>query len=164
MTSETMLVRRSRWLREPEITLGALILVSFVGFATLQVVTRYVFGRPFVWTEEISAHLLIWMTYIGATGVQRVDGHIRVELLDSLLRPDQLRWVYAFYDLLIVFCLAMLIYGGWTLYTSMRFERLPALRWPLRYILVVAPVCASIMLVYTVRNMVGRFRARTAPA
>ncbi|MEZ5658416.1 MAG: TRAP transporter small permease subunit [Burkholderiaceae bacterium] len=44
---------------------GALALL--VGVVLLQVVARYVFFQPPVWTEEIARYLMIWAGLLGAT-------------------------------------------------------------------------------------------------
>ena len=49
----------------------------------LEVVTRTA-GSTFIWTEEFSRWLLVWMTFIGASVVLREKGHIRVEFFISL--------------------------------------------------------------------------------
>lgn len=44
-----------------------LALGLLVGMVLLQVVARYVFFQPPVWTEEISRYLMIWAGLLGAT-------------------------------------------------------------------------------------------------
>jgi TRAP-type C4-dicarboxylate transport system permease small subunit len=50
----------------------------------LEVITRTA-GSTFIWTEELSRWLLVWMTFIGASVVLRERGHIRVEFFISIL-------------------------------------------------------------------------------
>lgn len=47
--------------------IATLALVLLVGVVLLQVVARYVFFQPPVWTEEISRYLMIWAGLMGAT-------------------------------------------------------------------------------------------------
>lgn len=47
--------------------IATLALVLLVGVVLLQVVARYVFFQPPVWTEEISRYLMIWAGLLGAT-------------------------------------------------------------------------------------------------
>jgi len=56
---------------QPELLVAMAILVAFVVLASLQVFTRYVLGNQFVWTEELSGNLLIWLTFLGATAIER---------------------------------------------------------------------------------------------
>lgn len=146
------------FLDEPELGLGMVILVTFVFLASLQVLTRYLLGQQFIWTEELSSNLLIWMTFLGAAGVERRYGHIRVELIEDLCSPKVVRVVYGFFDVIILFTLVCLIIAGWNNTIEMTFGRTPALRIPWRYILLIVPIAASIMTVYTARNLLRRVR------
>jgi tripartite ATP-independent transporter DctM subunit len=54
-------------------------MATMLGFALLQVVTRYVFDSPFAWTEELSRLLLIVYALIGAATACREDKHPRMD-------------------------------------------------------------------------------------
>lgn len=67
------------------VTLAAMAIVVIV-----QVLFRYVLSDPFVWTEELSRFLYIWLIMLGAGHSIRLNGHVRIELLmDMLPRPVQ---------------------------------------------------------------------------
>ena len=146
------------FLDEPELSIAMVILVTFVILASLQVITRYALGQQFIWTEELSSNLLIWMTVLGAAGVERRYGHIRVEFLEDIAGPKTIRIVYGFYDLVILFTLICLVVAGWNNTIEMTFGRTPALRIPWRYILLIIPMAASVMILYTIRNLMRRIR------
>ena len=147
-------------IRDPELSIGMAILLAFIILATLQVSTRYLIGQQFIWTEELSSILIIWLTFIGAAGVERRHGHIRVELAQDIFSERAVRWLYAFFDLIIVFALVCLLVAGWNNTLEMTFQKTPAMRLPWRYILLAVPIAASLMLVYTLRNLVNRLRGR----
>lgn len=46
--------------------IGILTISMIVSLIFLQVVSRYVFGRPFAWVEELATYCFIWSVYIGA--------------------------------------------------------------------------------------------------
>ena len=54
-------------------------MATMLGFALLQVVTRYVFDSPFAWTEELSRLLLIVYALIGSATACREDKHPRMD-------------------------------------------------------------------------------------
>lgn len=67
---------------------GALILCMALAAADfivvmLEVISRSA-GATFIWTEELSRWLLVWMTFIGASVVLKEGGHIRVVFFISL--------------------------------------------------------------------------------
>ncbi len=47
----------------------------------LQVVCRYVFNTPLVWSEEVARYLFIWMTMLGLSYNVRKDNNISMQLL-----------------------------------------------------------------------------------
>jgi len=70
---------------------GALLLcVALAGadffVVMLEVISRSA-GATFVWTEELSRWLLVWMTFVGAGVVLKEGGHIRVEFFLSACPP-----------------------------------------------------------------------------
>lgn len=144
--------------RMPEFIIGACLLLVFVSLTVLQVVTRYVLNAPLPWTEELAAYLLIWMVFIGAIGVHRKDTHLRVEMLDEWAPPRVVAAIRLVYDLIIFAVLILLVKSGWDLYQSMRFDKLPALRWPIRNIILIAPIASAIMALYSLGHIRGRIK------
>ena len=145
----------SRW---PEVIAAQVILIGFLALSTLQVVSRYVVNEPLVWTEELSANLLIWMTFLGATAIQRSDGHVRVELVEELFGPRVALTIFAIYDLAIIAFLIALVIGGWDLMNALEYEKTPALRIPIAWIISIVPMAGVVMIGYSVATMVRRLR------
>ncbi len=66
--------------------LGTLLLFSIaLNFAN--VVARYVFEAPIIWTEEIMTMILLWCVFLGAALVTRRDEHLRMNILSDRLPP-----------------------------------------------------------------------------
>ncbi|MBY5926414.1 MULTISPECIES: TRAP transporter small permease [unclassified Halomonas] len=139
--------------RAPEYIIGSLALVAFIALAALQVVTRYVFNSPLDWSEELAAHLLVWLVFIGAIGVQREDSHLRVEMLDEWLSPRLTNLLRLGFDVLALLTLLALTWGGYLLYQSLVFDKLPALRWRLRDVMVIVPIASLLMAVFTLGHI-----------
>jgi TRAP-type C4-dicarboxylate transport system permease small subunit len=78
----------------------------------VNVAMRYLTSNSLEWAEEVSRHMMIWLTFLGAGPVLRYGGHIAVEnLQDALPRPlaIALRGVVA--ALLLAFFGFMVRYG-----------------------------------------------------
>ncbi|MGQ7248714.1 TRAP transporter small permease [Halomonas sp. V046] len=150
--------------RAPEYIIGSVALVAFIALAAMQVVTRYVFNNPLDWTEELAAHLLVWLVFIGAIGVQREDGHLRVEMVDEWLSPRRANLLRLGFDVLALVTLVILVVGGIELYQSLRFDKLPALRWPLRNIMVIVPIACALMALFTLGHIRRRLKAAASGA
>lgn len=61
-----------------------------------QVVARYVFAAPTVWSEELARFLMVWVTMLGSAYVLENGGHVAVTVfVDILPTPLQhaLGWI-----------------------------------------------------------------------
>lgn len=88
--------------------LFGIMLVSML----LQVISRYIFQRPFIWTEELTRFLFIWIIYLGCVLVSKKDEHIRIDFF--LLRlPMRIRFIITLLTniLLVLFFLVVIIAG-----------------------------------------------------
>lgn len=73
------------------IVTGLLILLSSVVF--LQVLARKLMPIPLPWTEEIAKISLLWITYLGLAATFQQNYHIRIDLLDSLLKTPKRKMI-----------------------------------------------------------------------
>jgi len=62
-----------------------ILLIGIVLVVMLQVVGRYLLPNPFIWPEELTRLMLVWLTFIGGAAVTRRGAHIAVDLLVSRL-------------------------------------------------------------------------------
>jgi len=67
--------------------LAVLVLVFIMLSVTAEVVMRYFLGRPLIWVVDFSEYGLVWITFLGTAWVLRRDGHIRMDLIISQLKP-----------------------------------------------------------------------------
>jgi TRAP-type C4-dicarboxylate transport system permease small subunit len=68
-------------------TIGYLAITSIVCAITLQVVSRYAFGRHHQWVEEFATYCFIWLVFIGAAYAAIKRRHIVVTSLTDLFPP-----------------------------------------------------------------------------
>lgn len=63
----------------------AMALFAVIVFSiTLQVISRYGFGRPFVWVEELATYSFIWIVFLGAAAGMKRLAHIKIEAASLL--------------------------------------------------------------------------------
>ena len=72
-----------------ERTVGIGLLALMVVTITLQVITRYLFGQPLVWVEELATYSFIWSVFLGAALGLKELRHIRIETFLGRIPP---RW------------------------------------------------------------------------
>ncbi len=62
-----------------EQVLVVLLLVNIVANIMAQVISRYFFGKPLVWVEEIATYSFIWATFLGAALALKYDRHVKID-------------------------------------------------------------------------------------
>ena len=56
------------------------------------VVSRYVFHRPLVWSDELASILFMWLAMLGAVVAFEKSAHMRMTALVSRAGPERRRW------------------------------------------------------------------------
>ena len=88
------------------------MMVTMVVCIFAQVVSRYLFGQPLVWVEELSTYAFIWGAFIGAAAGLKQGRHLKIESFVERLPPGARRGLRIILDLLIgAFC-ALLVVNG----------------------------------------------------
>lgn len=85
MTTKAKLAGVVRWLRHAADGFCALLLVLMFLCFMAQIISRYVFDRPFGWTDEASVFFWVWGTLWGAAFVIRERNEIRFDIFYSSL-------------------------------------------------------------------------------
>ena len=77
-----------------------------------QVVSRYLFGQPLVWVEELSTYAFIWGAFIGASAGLKRGMHLKIESFVARLPDAARRGLRIVLDaLMIVFCVILAVNG-----------------------------------------------------
>ena len=53
----------------------------------IQIVMRYIFDHPLIWSEEMARYLFIWMAFIGVGYGVKYDLHIKMEAFLNIFPP-----------------------------------------------------------------------------
>lgn len=111
-----------------------LLLAAMSVIIFTNVVLRYTTSQSLEWAEEVSRHMMIWLTFLGAGPVLRYGGHIAVENLQDALSPKgavAMRMVVA--ALLFAF-FGFMIWYGWLYMERTMFQLTAATQIPFAYI------------------------------
>ena len=65
---------------------GAIIVLMMIAI-TLGVIFRFTPLGSIVWIIEITDYCLLWITFLGAAWVLKVDGHVKMDMLLNRLKP-----------------------------------------------------------------------------
>jgi len=131
----------------------AALFAATIVVITAQVLWRYAFGSPLVWTEELARYLFMWITFLGAALAVRDGTHIRVTLLVDRLPAGVRRAMTVVQLLLMVLLMVFLVYvGAWYVRTNAA-ARTPALGLPLSYAVYTSlPVAMILGIWFTLRR------------
>ena len=125
------------------ILLAAMACIIFVNVAL-----RYMTNQSIEWAEEVSRHLMIWLTFLGAGPVLRYGGHIAVENLQDALPHRLAVAVRAFVALLLFAFFGFMVWYGWLYMGRTMFQLTAATQVPFAYIYAAMPVGGVLLLVH----------------
>ncbi|MBE3089031.1 MAG: TRAP transporter small permease, partial [Actinobacteria bacterium] len=98
-------------------TLMAFLVIILFG----QVVSRYIFNFPMMWSEEIGRYLFIWIAYLGSAQVFIKGEHLSVDVLSSkLISPYNSYLKLITHIIIIIFLFFVFLYG--LKYTEMHWD------------------------------------------
>ena len=66
--------------------ISVVAMLVMLGIIFMQVITRYLLGFTFEWSEELARFLFVWAVFLGSALIMGEDGHLAVELLPRLLK------------------------------------------------------------------------------
>jgi len=132
---------------------GRLLLGGFSLMLCVAVIGQFVlrwFGGSLSWATEFSCYIFVWTTMLGSALASRHLMHIGVDILVNLLKGKVRKIVLIVANIIAILVLALFVYSG-ILYT---IQQIPhnAISLPvsLSVFYCSLPLCALVMLYYTV--------------
>ncbi len=145
--------------------LGVVIVVLIFVVVCLGVIMRYFVHRPLGWVVQTSEYGLVFITFLGAAWVLRMDKHVTMEMVVNRLKPrnqELLRTITSIAGALI--CLVLVIYGSqvsWDLFQRGVYDAL-VLDVPMAPLVAIIPLGSLLLLLEFLRRgyrALGRWRA-----
>lgn len=92
--------------------IAGILLVYIVVSISLDVIFRYFFNSPLPYTLEISEILLLFITFLSAAWVMKLDGHVRMDLMIASLKRKNQLLIYGITSILsAIICLIFCWFG-----------------------------------------------------
>lgn len=119
-----------------------------------QVVSRYVFNAPSTISEELLRFCLIWLALLGSAYIFGKREHMAMTfLVDKRSEKGKLVLGVISEILILVFAVAVLIYGGISI-TSLTLSQIsPSLEIPMGYVYMVLPIAGVFTTIYSIANI-----------
>jgi TRAP-type C4-dicarboxylate transport system permease small subunit len=85
-----------RHVKYAEVVLLVTAFVALVGLAFTQVILRNAFDTSIIWADVAIRILVLWVTFLGAMVATQRNRHIKIDLIDQFLSPNQSRYLQTF--------------------------------------------------------------------
>jgi TRAP-type transport system small permease protein len=140
-TFERYFLATNRWAMI--LLLAAMALIVFANVAL-----RYLTNASIEWGEEVSRHMMIWLTFIGSGIVLRYGGHIAIENLQDAAPSGVAKAMRVAVALLLIAFFVMLIWTGYAYMQRTMFQMTASTQIPFGYIYAAIPVGGFLLLVH----------------
>jgi TRAP-type C4-dicarboxylate transport system permease small subunit len=139
----------------------AVLLLVMTLVTTFQIIARVILHVSSAWTEELSRFLMIWITFIGGTGMLIKGEHLAVDFLSSMYSPPLRKIARIVNNLIYTFFSGFMLIFGYKLFTNPITMRslTPALQVPRKWIYVILPFCMVFMVLYSLYDLLLSVKA-----
>lgn len=125
----------------------------------LQIFARYIFSHPFIWPEEVSRLLLVWMTFIGGAALTRRGADLAVDTFIEMLPPTGRRIMLMLRDAILVVVFSIIALQGWELARAVNGMPLVATGLPTALLAWPVIIGGALMVFHCVLRLVMQFAA-----
>lgn len=141
-----------------------LLLAAMSVIIFTNVVLRYTTDQSLEWAEEVSRHMMIWLTFLGAGPVLRYGGHIAVEnLQDALPRAGGVA-VRAVVAALLLAFFGFMVWYGWLYMQRTMFQLTAVTQIPFAYIYSAMAIGGALLIVHFLLVIKGYVLRREFPS
>ena len=92
---------------------SGVLLFAMAIITTREVIMRYVFNRPSVWSMEACIFMLVLVTYVGSSHTQLERGHIRVDIIYTFLSKLKGQILDVFSLGICLFYISLVAWASW---------------------------------------------------
>lgn len=138
------------------VLLGFLIVSLFA-----QVISRYLFNFPIMWTDEIGRYVFIWIVYLGSAAAFKNKAHLIVDVFTQKMSPKlQFYLNLFFYMVITLFLFLVFVYGLQYAMNNMGNPAYSTSVVSLGAAYASVPVGALLMIINIMRTIFGDFRIK----
>lgn len=134
-----------------------LLMAMMVLDVTWQVASRFLFGAPSSFTEELAGYLLIWIGMLGAAYALRTRAHLAIDVVVMRLsRRARRAAAMTAHGLVAAFALAVMLVGG-LLLTRLAFDLdqiSASLGIRVGFVYLAMPIAGALMMLFSLESVV----------
>ena len=140
--------------------LSLIFFTAMCCFMVLQLLSRYIFSSPLLFTEEFSRLCYVWVAFLGLAVAHRRRDHIRIDLFLNMLPSGMKKAVEAIIELACCVILGYLGYWGVEYMIFNQWNVAASVDLPLYWVYAAMPVGCALGII----NIVCNFFANPQPA
>jgi len=133
-------------------------LVAVVSICIMQVIARYAFNASFSWAEEISATLVLWAVWVGASLAAKSNAHLGLLFLEKKFQPRNRLFLRLVQKALIIFFAVAMAYASKVVLTVNENITLMSLPITVNVMYWSVPVGCVLMTYCCLRSMLDDYR------
>lgn len=131
-----------------------LLITVLVGVTFLQVLGRFVFKIPIVWTEELARICFVWLTFIGAAIAVREGTHLNLDMLISQL-SGKLAFILHMLILIVTLIVSVILtFAGSNYVIRNTGKTAVTMPIPSNVVYIAAPIAGIIIFWFTVEQII----------
>lgn len=137
------------------------LFVSFIAIIVcviLQIVSRYVFNQPLIWTEEVSLFAFCWFTFVGSAACSWENSHLEVDFFYNRMGKGVKKIADICIMLLVTVLCAFMVADAWIAMKAQAGIASVALRLPIPAYTLAIFIGFIGMALFTVYHLIGRIR------
>ena len=161
---KSLILSLDRWITSLCHNLASALMVVIACLGLWQVVTRFVFSQPSVWTEESMRRLLIWMVMLGTVVAVRKGALVSVDLMVRLSRGAWRRFVRGVITSVHLSFFAVLVWYGADLVWRVRFQTFASMELSMAWAYAAVPVGALLAMLATLAQHIDPLNEELANA
>lgn len=127
----------------------AILVASLIILISVQVIVRYIVQKPwFLWSEELSRFLLIWLVFLGIGLGIKQGSHFAMDIVPSLMGRRIVRIANLFGHVCMGLILILLILAGVRFASFGLRQRSPIMGLQMFFVFVSLPLGGALSLIY----------------
>ena len=134
-----------------------MVAISLILIFTLyEVVAREIFGKPTVWTNELTSYMLVWFGMLSILYAQEKNAHVSVNLIYSKLSvrvQRALDLVNMFMTLIFAVFICVYGYKYWWLGYSRGWRHFGMLDIPMSYTRIAMPIAGALLILIVSKSI-----------
>ena len=134
------------------------LFAAMFGTIIVQIVLRYAFNAPLVWTDEFASYLFVWISFLGFAMATRKRIHVGIGLVADRLPVRGRRLLLGFWCVATIAVALILLAVGVVITRRNADVQMVSLDYAIWPVYLVVPIAATFLVLYGIRDLITIIR------